>query len=173
MAAGCRIPCCSTGSLPTSSSVKPIAVRAEGWKWVEVAIDFPYGHTYGLRHISGEPVAMSEEEVATAEALRAEYDRLEQAHADADELPEEVDQRLGEIETALAALDDRPVKYDPDEVARAGAFVSIDGSGALRIERGYVRPEDEPAVPQPEPGTDPDPSGGEAAFVEGRGGAER
>jgi hypothetical protein len=77
------------------------AIRAEGWKWVEVATDFPYGHTYGLRHTTGEPVAMTDEEVATAEALRAEYDRLEQAHAEADELPEEVDQRLGEIETAL------------------------------------------------------------------------
>ena len=116
---------------------------------------------------------MSEEEVATAEALRAEYDRLEQDHAEADELPEEVDQRLGEIETALAALDERPIKYDPDEIARAGVFVSIDGSGALRIERGYVRPEDEPAVPQPEPGSDPEPTGGEAAFVGGRRGAER
>ena len=126
-------------------------VRAEGWKWVEVATDFPYGHTYGLRHISGEPVAMSDEEVAAAEALRAEYDKLEHAHADADELPEEVDQRLGDIETALAALDDRPVKYDPEEIARAGAFVSIDGSGAVRVERGYVRPGDEPAVPEPEP----------------------
>jgi len=144
------------------------SVRSEGWKWLEIAIDFPYGHTYGLRHISGEPVAMSEEEVATVEALRAEYDRLEQAYAEAEELPEEVDQRLGEIETALAALDERPVKYDPNEVARAGAFVSFDGSGALRIERGYVRPDDEPAVPQPEPGNDPDSSGGEAAFVKGQ-----
>jgi hypothetical protein len=52
---------------------------------------------------------MTEEEIATAEALRAEYDRLEQAHAEDDELPEETDQRLGEIETALAALDERPV----------------------------------------------------------------
>jgi ParB family transcriptional regulator, chromosome partitioning protein len=126
-------------------------VRAEGWKWVEVATDFPYGHTYGLRHISGKPIAMSDEEVATAEALRAEYDKLELAYGDADELPEEVDQRLGEIETALAALGDRPVKYDPEEIARAGAFVSIDSSGALRVERGYVRPEDEPAVPESEP----------------------
>ena len=25
------------------------AVRAEGWKWIEVAPDFPYGHTYGLQ----------------------------------------------------------------------------------------------------------------------------
>ena len=143
------------------------SVRTEGWKWLEIAIDFPYGHTYGLRHISGEPVAMSEEEVATAEALRAEYDRLEQEHAEAEELPEKVDQRLAEIETALAALDERPIKYDPDEIARAGAFVSVDGSGALLIERGYVRPEDEPAVPQPEPGSDPEPTGGEAAFVGG------
>jgi ParB family transcriptional regulator, chromosome partitioning protein len=123
-------------------------VRAEGWKWVEVAIDFPYGHTYGLRHIAGEPTEMSDEELATAEALRLEYEKLEQTHADADELPEEADQRLGEIETALAVLDDRPIKYDPEEIARAGAFVSIDGSGALRVERGYVRPEDEPAVPE-------------------------
>jgi hypothetical protein len=126
-------------------------VRAEGWKWLEVATDFPCGHTYGLRHVAGESVAMSEEEIAAAEGLRAEYEQLEQAHADADELPQEVDQRLGEIETALAALDERPVKYDPEEIARAGAFVSIDISGALRVERGYVRPEDEPAVPDSEP----------------------
>jgi ParB family chromosome partitioning protein len=100
------------------------AVRGEGWKWLEVATDFPYGHMYGLRHISGEPVAMNDEEVATAEAMRTEYEKLEQAHADADELPEDVDQRLGEIETALAALDERPVRYDPEDIARAGAFVS-------------------------------------------------
>ncbi|MBI5263849.1 MAG: ParB N-terminal domain-containing protein [Bradyrhizobium sp.] len=145
-------------------------VRAEGWKWIEMAIDFPYGHTFGLRHLSGEPIAMSEEEVATAEALHAEQERLEQAHAEADELPEEVDQRLGEIETALAALDERPVKYEPDEVARAGVFVSIDGSGELRIERGYVRPEDEPAVPESQPVTDEESSGpGSAASVLGHG----
>jgi ParB family transcriptional regulator, chromosome partitioning protein len=125
-----------------------VAIRSQNWKWVEIALDFPYGLTFGLRQISGEPVAMTDEEVATAEALRGEYERLEQDHAKADELPEEIDQRLGEIETALAALDDRPLKYDPDEVARAGVFISIDGSGELRIERGYIRPEDEPAIPE-------------------------
>lgn len=67
-------------------------------------------------------------------------------------------QRLGEIEAALAALDERPVKYDPDEIARAGVFVSIDGSGELRIERGYVRPEDEPAIPQAQPENDAESS---------------
>ena len=118
-------------------------IRAEGWKWVEVATDFPYGHTYGLRHLAGEPVALTEEETATIEALEAEYDRLEATHAEAEEMPEDADQRLGEIETALEDLRNRPIAYDPAEIARAGAFVSIDGSGVLRIERGYVRPEDE------------------------------
>ncbi|MBM3641695.1 MAG: DNA-binding protein, partial [Alphaproteobacteria bacterium] len=69
---------------------------------------------------------------------------------DADEIPEEVDQRLGEIETAIAAIEERPVSYDPVEIARAGAFVSIDGSGRLRIERGYVRPEDEVSLTEPD-----------------------
>ncbi|MEO3431868.1 ParB/RepB/Spo0J family partition protein [Inquilinus sp. CAU 1745] len=120
------------------------AVQAEGWKWVEVGTDFPYGHTYGMRRLVGETEPMSEEEQASYEALKAEYDKLEEEHAEADELPEEIDIRLGEIETAMEALQVRPIKFEPDELAIGGAFVSIDGSGRLRVERGYVRPEDEP-----------------------------
>jgi ParB family chromosome partitioning protein len=121
-------------------------IRAEGWKWVEVAKDFPYGHTYGLRHLQGERQPLSEEEAAAREALRLEADELEATYSEADEIPEGVDARLSEIETALQAFDLRPVLYAPEDVARAGAFVSIDGSGKLRIERGYVRPEDEPPL---------------------------
>ena len=134
-------------------------LRPEGWKWIAVALDFPYGHTHGLRRLTGETVALTEEESAACEALRAEHDALEQEYADAVELPDEVDARLGEIETALAAFDERPVAYDPAEIARAGVFVSIDADGGLRIERGYVRREDEAPVEPVEggavAGTDP------------------
>jgi ParB family chromosome partitioning protein len=126
------------------------AIRTEGWKWVESGTDFPYGHTFGLRHIGGVPTALSDEETATMEALRAEYDQVEQTYAAAEELPDDADQRLGEIETVLAAFEKRPAAYDSEDLARAGAFVSIDGSGALRVERGYVRTEDETVVPVPE-----------------------
>ena len=108
--------------------------------------DFPYGHTAGLRRLTGDTVALTEEEQASLAALKAEQDALEQQYAEADELPDEVDQRLGEIETAMAAFEDRPVSYDPAEIARAGIFVSIDGEGGLRIDRGFVRPEDEAPV---------------------------
>ena len=123
------------------------AIQAEGWHWVEVDTDFPYGHTYGMRRIHGEAEPMSDEEETTYDALKAEFDQLEADHADADELPDEVDARLGEIETAMETLQDRPVRFEEDELAIAGAFVSIDSSGRLRVERGYVCPEDEPAIP--------------------------
>lgn len=124
------------------------ALRGEGWKWIEVAAEFPYGHTSGLRRLAGEAAALTDEERASHDALRAEYDKLEAEYAEADELPDEVDRRLGEIETALETFDARPAIYDPAEIARAGAFVSIDGDGDLCIDRGYIRPEDEaPAEP--------------------------
>ncbi len=122
------------------------AIRAEGWKWIEVGLDFPYGHTYGLRRISGEQPELTEEEQATRDALQAELDQLEAEYADAPELPDEVDERLGEIETAIDAIDERPVLYDEEDIARAGVFVSVDHGGRLRVDRGYVRPEDEERV---------------------------
>jgi ParB family chromosome partitioning protein len=126
------------------------AVRAEGWRWVDVAPDFPYGHTYGLRRLSGTEVGMTDEETAARDALKAEFDKLEETYAEAEEIPEEIDKRLGEIETALEAFERRPILYDAAEVTRAGAFVSIDTSGVLRVERGYVRPEDEAPVNPPD-----------------------
>jgi ParB family chromosome partitioning protein len=123
-----------------------VAVRGEGWKWVEVAPEFPYGHTYGLRRLSGKEVPLTKKEAKARDALKAELDKLEKEYADAEEIPEEVDARLGEIETALGEYEQRPVVYDPIELARAGVFVSIDSSGALHVERGYVRPEDEEPV---------------------------
>jgi ParB family chromosome partitioning protein len=121
-------------------------IAAEGWKWIEVAVGFPYGHTMGLRELLGTTVDLTDDERATREALRDEYDRLEAEYAEADDLPEEVDQRLGEIERLLGAFDSRPMAFDPEQVGRAGAFVSIDSDGTLLIERGFVRAEDEQPV---------------------------
>ena len=86
---------------------------------------------------------MTEQERATLDALNAEYAKIETDYQDADELPDEVDQRLGEIETARSAFEARSLIYDPAEIAQAGVFISIDAEGLLSIDRGYVRPEDE------------------------------
>lgn len=125
------------------------AARAEGWKWVETALNLPFGATHGLRHLHGEEIAMTPEETAARDALQQELDRLEAEHAGADELPDAVDARLGEIERALEDFDRRPVRYEPEEIARAGVFVSVDPEGKLNIQRGFVRPADEPPIEPP------------------------
>ncbi len=107
-------------------------VGVEGWKWVEAALDFPYGHTIGLGRVDGARPEVS--------------DAAQGAHEGDGDLPDEVDARLTELETAIEAFNDAPVAYDPTEIARAGAFVSVDANGELRVERGFVRPEDEPPV---------------------------
>jgi ParB family transcriptional regulator, chromosome partitioning protein len=118
-------------------------IAAEGWKWVDAAVSIPYGVTHGLRRLAGTSPDLSTEEQATRDALQAELDSLVAEYQDADELPGAVDERLGEIEAALEALDHRPVSYDPADIAIAGVFVTIDANGSLSIDRGYVRPEDE------------------------------
>jgi ParB family chromosome partitioning protein len=144
------------------------AIAAEGWKWVEVAVSFPYGHQHGLRQLVGSTVALTEEEHATREALRDEYDRIEAEYGEADELPDEIDERLGEIEQALEAFERRPVIYDPADIAMAGAFVSIDADGSLSVDRGYVRPEDERPVEHD--GADASESGDNTGHPEGSAG---
>ena len=137
-------------------------IAAEGWKWIEVAVDVLYGHARRLRELEGTPADLTAEEQATINALKAEYAKLEAEYEKAEELPEGVDERFGEIETALAAFEDRPVTYDPAEIARAGVFVSIDADGNLSVDRGYVRPEDEAPVAidnEGDGGVDPSLSG--------------
>ncbi|MCH4092710.1 MULTISPECIES: ParB/RepB/Spo0J family partition protein [Acetobacter] len=123
-------------------------IRAEGWKWVETALSFPWGHTRQFAEIDGTEVPLSDEEAVRLEALRAEQEAIEAEYAQADEYPDEVDARLGEIEQAILALEERPLAFDPADMARAGAFVSLASDGTLQVERGFVLPEDMPAEPE-------------------------
>ncbi|WP_338811488.1 ParB/RepB/Spo0J family partition protein (plasmid) [Agrobacterium leguminum] len=123
----------------------------EGWKWVDAAFDFAYGHTAGLRRFYGERAEYTEQELERHDALKAEYDRLDAEYAESDEQSAETEARLDELGNELDALNDRPYVFDPQEVARGGAFVSLAANGELKIERGFVRPEDE-TVAEPESG---------------------
>jgi ParB family chromosome partitioning protein len=120
------------------------ALADEGWKWIEVATDLPYGYSHGLRRLVGDPAPMTDEESAAHASLLAEYRALEEECSGQDEYPEEIDARLGQLEMAMEALEQRPLIYNPAEIARAGVFVTLDRDGGLAVYRGYVRPEDEP-----------------------------
>lgn len=120
-------------------------IAGQGWKWIDASVELPYGYASGLRRLVGVTQELTDEERATREALRDEYDELESQYAEAEELPDDVDQRLGEVEAELEAFENRPVTFAPEDIARAGVFVSIDRDGELVISSGYLRPEDEKA----------------------------
>jgi ParB family chromosome partitioning protein len=118
-------------------------IAAEGWKWINVAVNFPYGYDSGMQRIAGTAPELSEDDYRRREALRTEHEQIEEQYAQAEELPDDVDRHLGEIEAELEAFENRPLLYDPDEKARAGVFICLANDGRLRIERGFVRREDE------------------------------
>ena len=138
-------------------------IAAEGWKWITVDTDLPYGYDQGLRALDFTLVDLNDDERAAREALREEYERIEAEYSEADELPDEIDQRLGEIETALEAFEKRPVIYDPADIARGGVFISVDRNGAPVVDRGYVRPEDETPVGVEDPDGEAEATGTEVA----------
>ncbi|MET4493715.1 ParB N-terminal domain-containing protein [Bradyrhizobium sp. LA7.1] len=123
------------------------AVRAaEGWKWTEAHLDFPHAH--GMRRTYPHPVELSAEDKSALEAAQTAFDCLTEQHQTADELPDEVDARFGELEAEIERLEAKRQAYDADEVSRGGAFVLLNHDGAVRIERGFIRLADE--KPQPE-----------------------
>ncbi|MFJ6327629.1 MULTISPECIES: ParB/RepB/Spo0J family partition protein [unclassified Rhizobium] len=123
--------------------------EAEGWKWTAAYLDFPHAH--GMRRVYPHSVELSEEDAAAYDAAQNELERLNAEWEDADiDLPPEVDTRLAELEAEVERIDVKRHAYDPDDITRGGAFVVVGHSGDVRIERGFIRTEDEAPGPEPE-----------------------
>jgi ParB family transcriptional regulator, chromosome partitioning protein len=113
----------------------------EGWRWASVHIDFPHAH--GMRRSYPHPVDLLEEDAAAYGAAQEEYDRLSSKYEGYEELPDEADRRFGELEAEIERIDAKRHAYDADEIARGGVFVILNHDGTARIERGFIRAEDE------------------------------
>ncbi|APH74970.1 ParB/RepB/Spo0J family partition protein [Aquibium oceanicum] len=122
------------------------AVRADGWKWVEAALSFSYGHTSGMRRVYAEPAEMTDEEIARYDAVKAEYDALDAEYAEMEDADEAIEDKLEQLSAELSVFDDRPSVYPPALKAIAGAFITLAANGKLQVDAGFVRPEDEPQV---------------------------
>lgn len=117
-------------------------IQAEGWKWAEASIDFPYAH--GMSRFYPHALELSEEDEAAFAAAQEEFDRLTVEWENKEEdLPADVDQRFAQLEADMERIDAKREGYEPDQIARGGVFVTLNHDGTARIERGFVRPEDE------------------------------
>lgn len=124
----------------------------EGWKWASAHLDFPHGH--GCGRIFEHVLTRTPEEVAAIGALQAEAAALTDQWADVEPPPPEVAARFEAIDAELEALGE-DYGYTAEEKARAGVLVILTQYGEVRIDRGFVRPQDEPA-PEAEPEDDRD-----------------
>lgn len=119
-------------------------IGQEGWKWVAVALDFAYGHTGDMRDLEASEVPITSDEQARLDALEAELEAIEAEWGHSPDVPDDVNQRHIAAQQEARAITKRPLAYNPAEMALAGAFVSLDHDGTVYVERGLVRPEDEP-----------------------------
>lgn len=140
--------------------------EAEGWKWAEAFVDYPYDRA--MTRVYPVKVERSEEDTARMAALSEEYDVLLTKWDHLDEPPPEVSERLDEIDAELRAFGDG-YAYLPEDLVRAGVFVFLNHDAELRIERGFVRPED--VVVEPE--DDADAAGGDETESSGGGASAR
>lgn len=111
-------------------------VKAEGWAWVTVMPEFDYAATADMLRVYPQPVTLTDDEQERLDALANEYDALAEREEEADAA------RLEHLDAEITALTPRET-FAPEDVARAGVFVSINYDGGLRVERGYVRRDDQ------------------------------
>jgi len=126
-------------------------VQAEGWTWVVTDPAAARTIWYATRRVWPGTVALSEANQARRAELAQRLDELAADHPyGVEDAAEEVRAEVQAVQAELDALDDRERAFRPEDVARGGATVMLAGDGTLRIERGFIRPEDEPK-PEPEP----------------------
>jgi len=115
-------------------------VLAEGWKWVEIAPEFDYERASVMSRIDTVPEVLSDDEQAKLTALQEELEALCN-DAEQDDPSEDTLAEIDRLEAEIAAFTEEV--YSAGEIARAGAFIAVGRDGDARIERGYLRVEDE------------------------------
>jgi ParB family transcriptional regulator, chromosome partitioning protein len=120
-------------------------VKAEGFMWVEVIPHLDYAELAEYGHVQPTRRAATAEE---AEAL-AVLEGKRQALCDEAEAAEEDGERLADLESQIEAvesdidlLERRREVPTRQQVQVAGAIVTIDHNGKVRIERNLLKPED-------------------------------
>jgi ParB family chromosome partitioning protein len=132
-------------------------IAAEGWKWVTVTPDFPYSTSNQYGRVYPQKVELCAEDQAKLEELSGEHDRLaaqlEEHDLYGDEEPEDLTPEQQEIVTAynkvnsaIEAIQDREEAFTDEQKAAAGAVVTLDHVGEIKIERGLIAPQDRAAV---------------------------
>lgn len=120
------------------------SVKEQGWKWVQVATGFGYEDSAKFKRIYAEQVPLTPDEQKQLGSLEVEYASLDQ---DGD-IPDADYERMRELDKLISDIENRDGVWKPEQLAMAGAVVFIGHDGKVRVEHGFVKPEDMPKPAQ-------------------------
>jgi ParB family chromosome partitioning protein len=131
------------------------SIKDEGHAWVQVRTTFDYSDRAEFSHvrtIRGEPTAEERTRMealdAQMEALQPEYEAYDEDADESGELYQALEEKAQRIQDQRDALDASLASSYPDDLVIAGAVVTVDQNGELRIERGLIRKEDMKKLPR-------------------------
>jgi ParB family transcriptional regulator, chromosome partitioning protein len=116
-------------------------VTKEGWRWIVAETELDREASADMRRVFPKPVPLSKAERKRLRKLEARYKAVFDKYPDGD-VPDSDAAKLQRIEAAVEALNRQA--YGERDIAVAGAFVTLGHDGVVRVERGFVRAEDEP-----------------------------
>lgn len=125
------------------------AIRAEGWKWVEIILEASYEALRGYGRQYGKPQPLPAKQAKALAKVEAAREKLTAK----DELTDEEAEELEALDAEAAALSEAPVAWSERQKKRCGAVVSIGYDGELEVTRGLIAPADMKAA-QAESGSD-------------------
>lgn len=143
------------------------AGEAQGdWKWVDIDLDF---YNKAIPHTRMKPETQYTEEQTEKKAaieekikgLNAEIDKLENSETEDEDHWEklsDIEEKIYGAEEELEAIEKEAQHYTADQMASAGCIVTLDHDGAVIVERGFVKKEDQKEADKASPG-----NGGKAA----------
>ncbi len=127
-------------------------ISAEGWSWVLPRLSLEHAELAAFGRVYPSPRPLDGTEQGELDRLTAEYEEL--AEQEDDDPEGTIGARLDQIDVRLDELRTRAEEWPSDVLGIAGAVVTINSSGELRIERGLIRPEDKRVVRQIERSAD-------------------
>ncbi len=134
-------------------------IRAEGWHWVAIGPE-EQSAAWRMRRVWPDVVALSAEDEQRRSELAERYDILAEEYDGSEDLPEDVAAELAQIEADLLAREAGMKVWRGEDTAMAGVVLTVAADGDLRVERGFVRPDDEAGqAERPEAADAIEPSG--------------
>ena len=147
-------------------------VRAEGWRWVDVAPRATYADLHRFQRVRAtrrEPGKAEAKRIAKLEAEQAKLqERLDDENeAVGDDEAQALQDAMDAIGNDLDAMERKLLVYPVGAGPRAGAVVSLDSEGAVVVHRGLLREDEAKALRAQQRGADAEEDADDAS-PEGR-----